>query len=370
MSIVIQIEGAFGESNFGDDLLLFATLNMIKQVWNDGFFLVNARDNSVSGDYLDMFPGVDGVARGIDRYLVRPDILIYAGGTQFYSYPKIADSVQHDTTGILYRLVRKFGKVLRRPKKVAFLGIGIGPFLDGNELASRNVIDKNSFKSVRDINSVGYLNKWGIRDYVVGSDICFIRKSWIEEFSVHYKSANSGVENIGIVVRDFNYDLPGRTYLSGLLEFAERVSNENISVVFFAFSKLKDKNCIDLLQKKGLHVHVWDGNMNEFRGYLEKISSCDFLISARYHGVVFAAMLGLPSIGVALDPKISMLCNELGLGAGLWSDPFDVSALYTSFHEICARYESARVSLNVNTELLEQRSISMFSEFVRFTSAN
>jgi len=50
------------------------------------------------------------------------------------------------------------------------------------------------------------------------------------------------------------------------------------------------------------HSHAW-----------QLISGASLVISYRLHGLVSAAANGIPAMGVAYDPKVSSICNELGL---------------------------------------------------------
>jgi polysaccharide pyruvyl transferase WcaK-like protein len=361
----ILIEGAFGEANFGDDLLLLATLQGIRQDIPKAKTLILARDNSVKGDYLDRMPGANKVVRGWKLAFYSYTIKLYAGGTQFYSYPRDAQENHATFAGIAKRIRDKVLRWRHRLKAKAFLGIGIGPFHQGNELACENILRSGKFLAVRDQPSLGYLNQWGIPAQEVGADICFNKEWWLPpgyQFSAIDHSAP-----VGIVIRDFEYDLPGKAYLNQLLEFINWLVSSGQKVQCFAFSKVKDKLSVERMRSHGFDVLEWQGEMSYLSTYLDALSKCSILITARYHGVVIGSMLGVPSIGVEVDPKVKLACEELGRGAEIWSSPFSVEELRNKYERLRANDQEAREDLSLHTQRLGVRAKSMFNSFLDFT---
>jgi polysaccharide pyruvyl transferase WcaK-like protein len=361
----ILLEGAFGEANFGDDLLLLATLKGIREAMPMITTLVLARDDSFKGDYLDRMPEVDKVIRGWQLAFCNYRLKLFAGGTQFYSYPSNAGERQKRSLSITKRVRDKVLRSRHRFKSKAFLGIGIGPFYQGNELACERLLKSGAFLAVRDEASLEYLRKWGIPEQEVGADICFNKEWWLP--AAHVSQEPVRAAPVGIVIRDFEYDLPGKGYLPPLLEFAERLRSNGQAVRCFAFSKIKDQLSIERIRSHGFEVAVWQGEISDLPAYLNSISQCSLLISARYHGVVVGSVLGVPSIGIEVDPKVKLACEELGSGAEVWSTPFNVKDLQEKYEALNANQRGARDALLFQTQRLGVRAKAMFNSFVNFT---
>ncbi|MDQ3023363.1 MAG: polysaccharide pyruvyl transferase family protein [bacterium] len=51
------------------------------------------------------------------------------------------------------------------------------------------------------------------------------------------------------------------------------------------------------------------------------------VVSYRLHGLILAAAYGVPSLGVAYDPKVSAFCEEMGLPYCTPQDVIDGKAL-------------------------------------------
>jgi polysaccharide pyruvyl transferase WcaK-like protein len=363
--MIFLIEGAFGESNFGDDLLLMATINAMRSNLDLVKVIVHARDVSVPGDYLDRLPFVDEVVRGMRVEYINYDMCVYAGGTQFYSYPS-SSKYGRNRNGIKHLLVRVLRKVMRsfrRTRPSAFLGIGIGPFLDGNEDACMRLLSKSSYLAVRDRRSIEFLDKWGVLNKSMGADICFARKYWLPEIGVR---VDRTIPCIGIVVRDFEYNLPGRDYLNSLLGFCTHLNKKKVAIKFFSFSKVKDGESLSTLVSHGLHVSVWDGEMSNFTSYVSEIAECTLLITARFHGVIVGAALGIPSIGIEVDPKVRLVCEEFGSACAIWSAPFDSSELVILYDNLISSSDDLRPELEKSYSKLEHESLKMLDSFYGF----
>jgi polysaccharide pyruvyl transferase CsaB len=57
------------------------------------------------------------------------------------------------------------------------------------------------------------------------------------------------------------------------------------------------------------------------------LSSSEFVVSYRLHGLILAAAYGVPGLGVAYDPKVSAFCEEMGLPYCTPQDVIDGKAI-------------------------------------------
>jgi polysaccharide pyruvyl transferase WcaK-like protein len=46
---------------------------------------------------------------------------------------------------------------------------------------------------------------------------------------------------------------------------------------------------------------------------LSQLSSMDYVVTCRYHGVIFAHLLNVPVLAISHHPKVATLMNDLGL---------------------------------------------------------
>lgn len=59
--------------------------------------------------------------------------------------------------------------------------------------------------------------------------------------------------------------------------------------------------------------HVQDEQMKDLDQLLSRIQSADYIVTCRYHGVVFAHLLNKPVIALTHHPKVTSLMKDLGL---------------------------------------------------------
>ncbi len=76
---------------------------------------------------------------------------------------------------------------------------------------------------------------------------------------------------------------------------------------------------------------------------LETVAGSRYVVSARLHGLIFAARAGRPASGVAYDPKVAAFCAEAGLPVHALT--VDVEALYKEV--LGSEIDKARVQMVV-----------------------
>lgn len=364
----VRIVGAFGERNFGDDLLMVATANFVKaSMRNPKIFI--ATDNPESSSYIyRRIPDVrfDRRSASIRRYVMRE---IFAGGTQFYSFSagggqevrkmsivaRLAKKVREEgVINVVARIALKSFPI--KPKRYA-VGIGIGPFDSGNESESRNVLKDVDRIWVRDEESLRYPRSWGFGGVDVGADICFA--SSLLELPVTDIVPSRRV--LGVIVRGWSYATTKTDYLKELVLVLKSIQSDFDEVRVFAFCRPVDREAIRIMTDSGFLVDVWDPDIESEIDYMRRLGECQCFISARFHGVVVGALLGRPSIGIALDPKVRQISNRLGLGEYVWSDPFDGSVLTKMAREFASKVEDLAVMLRERRAAEEEAAVKMLS---------
>ena len=373
----VNIVGAFGEENFGDDLLFLVTDSLLlkriqpKEIWVS---VSDLRKGSYLRDWIDP-------VRFIKRFHPTPrswDLKIYAGGTQFYSFP--VDDATHFTNKLLQRLVagvRREGLLrflyihtrklfIKKPFSIA-IGIGVGPFLSGNEDNSRRVLKLLDLTWVRDSSSFFQLKKWDIKNVFEGADICFSGNV----FDITRRPAElTGIQNVGIVVRGWSYQTAAQHYECHLLDLARWVRSLGYSVTFFAFCAPVDQKVIDYLRSEDELVDVWNPRVDSVQQYIARIAKQDIFISSRYHGIVIASLIGIPSIGLSLDPKVSLICDRLGLGEYVLEAPFSPVEFKAKFLNLVQHYPIVKQEVEVKTRHEQKIADTMIDDVLEHLGCN
>ncbi len=349
----IEIRGAYGETNFGDDLLMTVFENYFLKETPTVKLNFNGENESYVSNLLNNSSYLD------DSF--NPELVVYGGGTQFFafSHPKKLSRIG------------KVIKILRRPSLIVdrifsqnelhkksqnqaptvFLGFGIGPFYVDSHVktVAKDSLSASLFVGVRDEVSFEYCEQWGIPS-ILGADVVFSSYFSLPKF----ENTNNYKKKIGIIVRDWNWEQSGADYIDSLIDLELEDENQ-CDIVYIIFAPLKDKKWIKLLSNK--NVLIWDPNKFSINQFLETINSFDALISARYHGAIIGALLGKPVICIEIEDKLKILTNQLPQ-LKLWRKPFEKGKLLDLIRNL--EYD---VDYSESLMLLKNRADMMFERF-------
>ncbi|MCG8236931.1 polysaccharide pyruvyl transferase family protein [Tenacibaculum finnmarkense] len=342
MNNTINIKGAYGEENFGDDLLMKVFENFFYQELdcNVDFHGLNAEyPKNILEHYTYMQEKLDD------------GLLVYGGGTQFFSFSNVN---LFSYKGFLLSLKRIVKDVIYNEAKITpayYLGIGLGPFSDTYiEKKTKKALANAPFISVRDTISFQYAQKWGI-DVTYGADVVF---SKYFQLPVKIITPENKKKKIGVIVRDWNWTDEGRAYLDKIKRLKDR---EDFDVQFIIFSSLKDRFCIEHFNYDD--TLIWNPELYSIDEFIVELNQFDIFISARYHGAIIATLLSKPVICVEVESKINGLVNDIP-ELNLWKQPFKEDDLNKMLSKL--DYD---VDYSKSTQKLSNRANNMLATFKR-----
>lgn len=331
MDYDVVLYGGYGLGNFGDDILMISFINSIREIAPQSTIAISAVRND--GTYLPNFAkGIDILDRNLPAS-VKCRVLIYGGGTQWYSFPNTTEAPNDDEfrpIDIIKNVIDSGKRMIGRkpaepqmliPNVQLAMGIGIGPFMAGKEKRTFRELRKCSYIGVRDPISLKWCNEHKLKQAHLRADICYAAEYW--KPSGIYKSHLKRKPIIGIIPRDWIHTNEGAEYLIPLVKVGKELKGKGYDVRYLVFSKLREINTMNLLNNEQENYSVWDpkelSNIGEFTN---EIAECDLVISARYHGIVAAATLGIPAIAIEVEPKLVLVSRVLSPGCDLWNQPF------------------------------------------------
>ena len=326
----ITVVGAYGVGNLGDDALLVSVLRAVREVVPDDGICVTTLGPA---PYLSQwYPNIRFVPL-LGSGPIKTKILIYGGGTQFCSFSDTTST----KTGRVLRLCHYMAHPLRLWKRLhkatfdfehaAAISIGIGPFVPDalSEKLAREKLKSCEWISVRDAVSMKYCADLDVKDIEQNADLCFAGTLW--DSSAIQEPRSGQMCRAGIIVRDWPHTRQGRSYFKKVRIAVRKLREEGIEVQYISFAKKRDTKTHSELCNEGENVLQWDPAKDTIRAFTEKLSGFDLMISARAHGVIMAAALGLPSIAIEVEPKLRLISSSLANGTELWSPPFDPDEL-------------------------------------------
>ena len=350
----IAIRGAYGCGNFGDDALLVAAREMIRRANVPPPLVLPCGD----GQYVKrLVPDSTVLPRG-NCPDGRVDILIYGGGTQFYSFPltgrpqslllRMFRNMLHPVL-LSQKMLRMVVTGKKSPQYVGghcanvAIGIGLGPFVENcSSIKKRkNLFSRMEYVAVRDTASYDICRAWGVDNVLLRSDLCYLTGVWSPDLANPTPPSSAAVRRIGVIPRDWPHTTEGNAYVESLLDGVAELRQEGRTVDFILFARSADTVWAKRLKAKGEHVRVWDPANENVESFLESLSGYDAFITARYHGAVFASILGKPVICIEIEQKLQLISDLLGQGARLWASPFDRRCLVNHVSDIEENYAAA-----------------------------
>ncbi len=304
----IVISGYYGFGNLGDEAVLYSMLQALRrEIPRLEITVLSNEPSATTREY-----GVAAVNRWNMRQvfsaLWRGDLLLSGGG-----------SLLQDVTGMrslgYYLGIIWMARLLRRP--VMYYAQGIGPV---NTVAGRRLVSMTTrgvrTVTVRDGASLKDLRLMGVRRSieVTADPVLGLRPDDINLADGAGILARHGVISgspiVGISVRP----LPGRAaWEMELAKACDNLARAGLRVVFIPMQAPVDLALSRELAELLCEPHVIISEKLNVLQVISLVANLDLLVGMRLHALVFAAVTGVPPLGIVYDPKVERFLNRLGI---------------------------------------------------------
>ena len=302
------ISGYYGFDNAGDEALLSAITSTLKQIDPDLEITVL----SGNPERTKQLHGVNAISRThpgqIIRELRSADLLISGGG-----------GLLQDVTGpfsVPYYLgVMALAKLVGTP--VMLYAHGVGPVNRWtNKILVRLVANRADLITLRDDQSRDELVQLGVSqpEMLVTADpvLGFLAggmAGYGRRLLAQFGLQKNGRPAAGIALRGW----PGMERLKpAVAEFADDLVSQGWDVVYVPMHYPEDlKTCLDMMALMKNPATVIDRALTTQQA-LTLIGEFDLVIGMRLHALIFAAVMGVPFIGISYDPKVKQFLGMLG----------------------------------------------------------
>ena len=330
----VTISGYYGFNNAGDEAMLSAIIRSIGERMDGVEFLVLSADpEQTSREH-----GVESVRRTdlkrILRELKRTDLLISGGGSL------LQDVTSGRSLGYYVGIIYLGRKLCRR---VMLYGHGVGPVRRwlGRTMV-RIVLNGVDLITVRDRDSALELERLRVTrpPVVVTADPAFALEQDINpELGARILREElglpSGLAAVGISLRPARES--GR-YLRLVSAVADMISERlRANVVFVPMQWPQDKEISQRaagLMRNNAYVLK---RRHSFSELLQIISSLQLVAGMRLHSLIFAAIAGVPVVGLACDPKISSFLGAIGEKPAVDFEDISVDQLFFKLEQAFRR---------------------------------
>lgn len=304
----VVLSGYFGFHNAGDETILFAMVQALKKISPELELTVLSSEPEKTAKLY----GVKAVNRwrftDILKALMDCDLLLSGGG-----------SLLQDTTSakspFYYLWIIFLAKLLGRP--VAIYAQGIGP-LKG--FISRKLtgwlFNRAQLITVRDDASKELLLSLGVkRSVTVTADpvLALTADSWdaavgrdiLSKYGINREPEE---RLLGVCIRGWQ----NNEFLPGLALACDTLAEAGWKVIFIPMHFPGD---VQIAAEAAKLMHHEALLLNENYGPVELLSltaNMDLVVGMRLHSLIYAAVAGVPPVGISYDPKVDSFLEQIG----------------------------------------------------------
>ncbi len=349
----ILLSGYYGFDNAGDDAVLFAIVQALREIIPDVDITVLSNQPEKTAQQF----GVKAVDRwgktSLPKAIKDCDVLISGGG-----------SLLQDVTsknGILYYLgVIKLAQMMR--KKVIVYAQGIGPVNEPrNRALVAKILNKVQAITVRDFDSRRELMEMGVyREIMVAVDpVLGISADSIDEAQglQLLRGAEAGYidgkKMLMVAARNWKHS---DRFFKEIAESCDAMAEQGWQVVFVPFHYPEDveagRNIASLMKRDAV---VLSGNYSP-QETMAVLKNADLIMGMRLHSLIMGAALLKPMVGLSYDPKVTSFMQLLRQPDCYPVDSVEAAQLIRSMNRLSQQTDHEKLMLARNMEIIARQA--------------
>lgn len=313
----ILISGYYGFNNIGDESILMAVVNSLREKLDNIEITVLSQNPQQTAEKYGVKSENRRSVAAIIRAVKNCDLLISGGGS-------LLQDVTSRKSILYYLFIMRVARMMG--KKFFIYSQGIGPIVSKfNSRATARVLKKASGIVVRDVSSKELLVKIGVPEssvVVTADPVLRIKKAGLgagaEILAEEGFKNDDGASVCGFAIKERNLD---SGFMHEICVSAERLINErNCRIVLIPFHFSEDMPAIEMIEKYLCEHGASDKVCAIKHKYLTEemlsiIGNMDTLVGVRLHALIHAAIMDVPMIGISYDPKINSFLHSVGMKA-------------------------------------------------------
>ena len=304
----IVVSGYYGSKNGGDEAMLAAMLEVLREEVSD----LQVTVISLNPEYTRLRHKVDAVPMpdifSIIKKIRAADLLISGGGS-------LLQNVTSGRSLYYYLAIIFFALVFGR--KVMLYAQGIGPIRGALAHKLMNlIVNRVDLITVRDKGSLEELQRLKItrpKIFCTADPVLAIKPVPLEigeEILNHHGIKKSDGKFIGVAVRHW---MGWGRFQAELAEALDKIVAATGAKIIFIPMKFPEDirsavSTAELMQEKCI-VFEEEFNTQEI---LSLVGCMDLLIGVRLHALIFAGVMNVPLLGISYDPKIERFLDSIG----------------------------------------------------------
>lgn len=237
------------------------------------------------------------------------------------------------------------------------IGISVGNFIyDNKSISLGKWVDKAAFFYTRDQRSSDILNKYSSKKGSKCSGDCVLLNGRLN------KEINNFQTKVGVNIRDLPYkDLTGDFDWKKVITIVHQI---NANKIIMDSSDAIKKIFVSCDDYKEYNEYLLKNKIDKANQIIEEISECKIIVAMRYHIILVAAMLGIPTVAIKYCPKVETLVEQLGI-QDLAVDTFSYEEIVLKYDYLFNNYNIYKKLIQKNIAILKARVDLMYKDILR-----
>ena len=359
------LSGYYGYNNLGDDALLFTVVSNILQKKRDVKICLLIKNPKKFQERLDdYFANITTKHRfnffSVKKAIKKSKALVFGGGTLLCDNTSSRSFFYYS---YLLRIAQKMGK------KTVLYANGIGPiYYKKNQVKAAGILKNITLATIRDKESYDCLIEMGIdknKICLTTDEAITVRQNYnLNAYKNDFKEFIKG-GYIVISVRKWKYLNPD--FFEVFSAATDIICRENNLIpVYIVMQPENDKNISEYLSTLNGRAYLADVG-GDIEKTLAIVRSAEAVISMRFHALIFAAVFGIPMLGISIDPKIRSFLNDIydGDTYTVESKDFSKDMLIEKFNNLIADKENIKNKISRKTEGLCEKAKENADLFIK-----
>lgn len=346
----VCLSGYYGFKNCGDDALLHAIINDLRQEKPD----IRINVFSMKPKITKRNYGVDSSFRfnyfSLVKKLKQTNLLINGGGSL------IQDATSSKSLWY-YLNVIKLAKKLGC--KVYIYANGIGPVKDKNLKFASEATNLADFITLREKSSLSEIERMGIaKDKVMVTADPAISLSGSPDKVVENILKKTGIDRkksiIGVSVRDWMKN--DAEFFAKLGGYLDELVNDGYEILFIPMKIPDDeKASLKVMSYMKNKAYMTPSGL-DYTETIGVISKTYIMIGMRLHTLIFSVASGVPVVGIVYDPKITGFLEYANIDKSVNAEDFDVELLKKYTRDIIENYSDVKIAVEDNSKTLSEKA--------------
>lgn len=336
----VLISGYYGYKNTGDDSLLKAIVQSLKEQKPDvSVTVLSKKPSETAGMY-----GVKSIHRynifTIIHTLKNTRLLISGGGSLLQD---VTSTQSYKYYSLIMKTAMYFGA------KVMVYANGIGPLrVEKNRQDCRELLEKVDVITLRDAQSMQELKEMGLKkEITVSADPAF-------SLNPAKMGAGEGEQYFVVSVRKWK-TLPE--------DFADKIASVcsyikekyNISPVFVPMQSWMDGDmCKNIADKCGGKLR---DDFEDVEFLIEYIKNSRFVLGMRLHTLIYALGVNVPVIALSYDPKVDAIVKKWDCCRAYDVNNIDTDSMNKQIEYIIQNREEVSEQILKTTKLMKEKNV-------------